>query len=101
MILTLDEAQRLHDATLEAIDAALTSMPVWQRQLIQPHVTADRASVATNLAGLRYCYVWFGPPGPCSCDLDDADPHWHHSALFDWFAENLSRTAALYGVTDA
>lgn len=41
------------------------------------------------LAGLRYCYEWWGEPGA----YPDFDP------LFEPFSRGLLRTAALYGVT--
>ncbi len=69
-VLTVEEAERVAAATLEAIG-----------RLPACHHLADRERVASDLIGLQWCDVFDGP-----------------AELRVLFVEGLRRTAALYGL---
>lgn len=85
--MTLDEAQRLHDAALAAIGGSEHHPPVHKSQCA---LCADRERLASDLAGLDGCYR-YTTRGRA---LDR-----RHESHAHRYSDGLRRTAALYGVT--
>lgn len=85
--MTTDEAEALGTKALEVIQGR---MSVFDRKRLAA-LEADRCRISGDLAGLRYLDAEV--QGCCTAAS--------YETLRMFFLDNLRRTAALYGVTDA